>query len=331
MTVTSTEKRTRVGPRLGGNAGGRTSLNNLAVLAVLVVVLIPLPLVLPAAQQAVAVRILIFALMGVGWNLMSGFGGMFSFGHAAYFGIGAYSGAWLLVEHGVSPWIGMVVGAALAALFGRPAEQSAGYDVDPLAAALDEIFVADGFRLPDSGDVRLGVVRISQSRIALRWAPDGAADDSDLGAEDEDEVAALRRALDNAPEGPRRAEIGYRLLDGACGLAERDPLPQVEADGNGRKLALMGDRKRLDRHRRPFTEHGQRHLAACYRRFDVDLVERVDLALQFGQDLHHHVIAVDLREILRDLPLAEGIIERIVDQLRLDSVTRRGIAIDGQR
>lgn len=115
MTVTSAPSRAG---NTGTTAGGRASLRNLVVLAVIVVVMIPLPLVLPAAQQAVAVRILIFALMGIGWNLMSGFGGMFSFGHAAYFGIGAYTGAWLLVEHGVSPWIGMLVGAALAAFFG---------------------------------------------------------------------------------------------------------------------------------------------------------------------------------------------------------------------
>jgi branched-chain amino acid transport system permease protein len=89
-----------------------------AVLGVLVVVLAFLPLVLPPAQEAVAVRVLIFALMAVGWNLMSGFGGMFSFGHAAYFGLGAYTGAWLLVKHGVSPWLGMLAGAALAAGFG---------------------------------------------------------------------------------------------------------------------------------------------------------------------------------------------------------------------
>lgn len=118
MTATSTQRRSRSSFRVGKGVGGRTSLGNLVVLAVIVIMLIPLPLILPPAQQAVAVRVLIFALMGIGWNLMSGFGGMFSFGHAAYFGIGAYSGAWLLVEHGVSPWIGMLVGAALAALFG---------------------------------------------------------------------------------------------------------------------------------------------------------------------------------------------------------------------
>ena len=90
---------------------------HLAVLAVLTVVLAPLPLLLPAAQQAVAVRVLLFALMAVGWNVMSGFGGMFSFGHAAYFGLGAYVSVWLLVEKGVSPWIGMLAGMVAAALF----------------------------------------------------------------------------------------------------------------------------------------------------------------------------------------------------------------------
>ncbi len=90
---------------------------HLLVLLVLTVMLVPLPLLLPPASQAVAVRVLVFAIMAVGWNVMSGFGGMFSFGHAAYFGIGAYVSVWLLVETGVSPWIGMAAGAVGAALF----------------------------------------------------------------------------------------------------------------------------------------------------------------------------------------------------------------------
>jgi branched-chain amino acid transport system permease protein len=57
----------------------------------------------------------IFALMGIGWNMMSGFGGMFSFGHAAYFGIGAYVTAVLLVDFGISPWIGLIAGMIVAA------------------------------------------------------------------------------------------------------------------------------------------------------------------------------------------------------------------------
>jgi branched-chain amino acid transport system permease protein len=90
---------------------------HLVAVAVLAVVLAFVPLVLAPAQQAVAVRVLIFAILSIGWNVMSGFGGMFSFGHAAYFGLGAYVSVWLLVERGISPWIGMLVGMAVAAAF----------------------------------------------------------------------------------------------------------------------------------------------------------------------------------------------------------------------
>lgn len=77
-----------------------------------------LPFVLGPAQESVAIRVLIFALIGTGWNVMSGLGGMFSFGHAAYFGLGAYTSGYLLIDHDVSPWLGMVAGALLAAVFG---------------------------------------------------------------------------------------------------------------------------------------------------------------------------------------------------------------------
>jgi branched-chain amino acid transport system permease protein len=53
----------------------------------------------------------IWATVGVAWNLFSGYSGLMSFGHAAFFGIGAYTVALLLVNFGVSPWIGIVVAA----------------------------------------------------------------------------------------------------------------------------------------------------------------------------------------------------------------------------
>ena len=67
------------------------------------------------------------------------------------------------------------------------------------------------------------------------------------------------------------------------------------------------------------------------RRLDVDLVEAVELALHLRQDLQDHVVAVQLREILRHLPLAEGVVERVVDQLRRDAVARGLVAIDVER
>jgi branched-chain amino acid transport system permease protein len=87
------------------------------VLAAITVVLIVVPQFLEGAQLEVAVRIVLFAMLGTAWNVMAGYGGLFSFGHAAYFGIGAYSGAYLLVEHGWSPWLGMLVGMVLGAAF----------------------------------------------------------------------------------------------------------------------------------------------------------------------------------------------------------------------
>ena len=90
---------------------------HLVAVVVLAVVLALVPFVLPPAQLSVAVRVLIFAILSLGWNVMSGFGGMFSFGHAAYFGLGAYVSVWLLVERDVSPWIGMLAGMVVAAAF----------------------------------------------------------------------------------------------------------------------------------------------------------------------------------------------------------------------
>ncbi|MEQ4498753.1 branched-chain amino acid ABC transporter permease [Nocardioides kribbensis] len=101
-------------PRLKDRSTSRTY----AALALIVALLAVLPLLLDEQTEAVAIRTLIFAILAVGWNLMSGYGGMFSFGHAAFFGIGAYTDAYLLVEHGVSPWISMLVGAAISAAAG---------------------------------------------------------------------------------------------------------------------------------------------------------------------------------------------------------------------
>lgn len=91
---------------------------NMIAVVVLVLLAIPLPLLLEQGQEAVAIRVLIFAMLGMSWNIMSGFGGMFSFGHAAYFGIGGYTSSILLVNLGISPWIGMGVGMGVAAVYG---------------------------------------------------------------------------------------------------------------------------------------------------------------------------------------------------------------------
>jgi branched-chain amino acid transport system permease protein len=66
----------------------------------------------------VLVLIVFYAFLGMAWNLLGGYAGQFSFGHAAFFGIGAYTSTLLLVALGVSPWLGFLAGGALAAAFG---------------------------------------------------------------------------------------------------------------------------------------------------------------------------------------------------------------------
>lgn len=61
---------------------------------------------------------LVWATAAQAWNIMSGFTGAFSFGHAAFFGIGAYATILLIREFGLSPWIGMFVGSVFAGLYG---------------------------------------------------------------------------------------------------------------------------------------------------------------------------------------------------------------------
>lgn len=56
------------------------------------------------------------ALLGQSWNILGGYGGQFSFGHAAFFGTGAYTIAVLQVNFGINPWIGLALGGALGAL-----------------------------------------------------------------------------------------------------------------------------------------------------------------------------------------------------------------------
>ncbi|TLZ74931.1 MAG: branched-chain amino acid ABC transporter permease [Methanobacteriota archaeon] len=61
---------------------------------------------------------MLFGYLGAAWNILGGYAGQFSFGHAAYFGIGAYTSTLLFLTLGLTPWLGMLAGGVLAAVFG---------------------------------------------------------------------------------------------------------------------------------------------------------------------------------------------------------------------
>ena len=64
----------------------------------------------------VLIMMLFYAAVSSAWNIVGGFAGQLSLGHAAFFGIGAYTSTLLFIDLGISPWIGMLIGAALATL-----------------------------------------------------------------------------------------------------------------------------------------------------------------------------------------------------------------------
>jgi branched-chain amino acid transport system permease protein len=79
-------------------------------------------LVLPLAAkdpttQNTAIVMLMTAQLGVAWNILGGYAGQVSLGHAAFFGCGAYVSSYLLLTFGLSPWLGMVAGGLVAAAF----------------------------------------------------------------------------------------------------------------------------------------------------------------------------------------------------------------------
>jgi branched-chain amino acid transport system permease protein len=61
---------------------------------------------------------LLIALVGQGWNLLGGYGGQYSFGHAAFFGTAAYTTAILQVQYGINAWLGLFAGIFAGSLVG---------------------------------------------------------------------------------------------------------------------------------------------------------------------------------------------------------------------
>ncbi len=68
--------------------------------------------------QLMLTLVLVWAIMGVSWNVFSGYSGLVSFGHASFFGLGAYTVTLLFVHFNITPWIGVPAGMLVGALAG---------------------------------------------------------------------------------------------------------------------------------------------------------------------------------------------------------------------
>jgi branched-chain amino acid transport system permease protein len=94
-------------------------MKGLAPIVAVIVVLAAVPLVVESNTTLnFLVTTLLIALAGQGWNILGGYGGQYSFGHAAFFGTGAYVTAILQVRFGVNAWPAFAAGIAAGAFVG---------------------------------------------------------------------------------------------------------------------------------------------------------------------------------------------------------------------
>jgi branched-chain amino acid transport system permease protein len=118
--------RRAVAPGVGAGGGGAADLKRaVAIIAGAAVLYLGATwLVNDRYYQLMFTLVPIWATVGVAWNIFSGYSGLMSFGHAAFFGIGAYTVALLFVNLGISPWFGIVAagfaGAVSGVVIGAP-------------------------------------------------------------------------------------------------------------------------------------------------------------------------------------------------------------------
>jgi branched-chain amino acid transport system permease protein len=86
--------------------------------AAILVLAVAAPGFLSDHQVHIVIQILFFAYVSSCWNILGGFAGQLSFGHALFLGVGAYTSTLLLLHLGLTPWVGMLAGGALAGLLG---------------------------------------------------------------------------------------------------------------------------------------------------------------------------------------------------------------------
>src|SRR3954469_24667149 len=114
-------------------------MNRPLILTLIAVVLLPFVL-----RPAIAAEIWIFAIFGLGLNLLLGYTGLLSFGQGTFFGSAAYVAGWLLKYYGVNVLfalgIGVAVGALSALVVGYLCVQRSGLYFIMLTFALNQLF-----------------------------------------------------------------------------------------------------------------------------------------------------------------------------------------------
>jgi len=120
---------------------GQNKWIGLIIVAVLFL-LFPVFFTLPFPRHLM-IMIFLYATMGLAWNLIGGYAGQISLGHAIFFGIGAYTSSLMLMKLWISPWVGMLMGGIfsiiVAFIIGYPCFKLAGHYFAIATIAIGEI------------------------------------------------------------------------------------------------------------------------------------------------------------------------------------------------
>ena len=139
-----------------------------------VIVLVTLPLILPPYYVGLVVKMMVFALFAMSLDLLLGYAGMPSLGHAAYFGIAAYTTGLLALKAGWTVWLALPAGIAMAALtsvvFGLLALRTRGSYFLMITLALSQVLwgIAFGWRSLTGGDD--GLPEVPRPNLSLPWS-----------------------------------------------------------------------------------------------------------------------------------------------------------------
>src|SRR6202521_4424447 len=95
----------------------RRIVRSLAVIVLMAIVCIGLGMVVTNSYyQLMLTLVPIWAVLGLSWNLLSGYTGLVSFGHAAFFGLGAHTVTIAFAGYDLTPWVGIPLGMIVGAL-----------------------------------------------------------------------------------------------------------------------------------------------------------------------------------------------------------------------
>jgi branched-chain amino acid transport system permease protein len=143
-------------------------------------ILILLPAFGSAYLNNMVTKVLIYGIFALSLNLLFGYAGLFSLGHAAFFGVGAYTAAILTVKYGIeSFWVimttGLLAAAVFAALFGFIALRVSGVYFLLVTLAIGQLLFSVALKWRTMTGGSNGIAGISYSNVSITWFTMNAA------------------------------------------------------------------------------------------------------------------------------------------------------------